>query len=60
MNKFKFYDEDIESNLSHATEVVNGLDDTTEVGFILTIRGTEILLTEAELHYMQDEINKLK
>ncbi len=60
MNKFEFYDEDIESGASYSTPFINQLDGVTEVGFILTIRGTEILLTEAELHYMQDEINKLK
>ncbi len=60
MNKFEFYDEDIESNLSHATEVINSLDNIKEVGFIITVRGIEILLTETDLQYMQDESNKLK
>lgn len=56
---FKFSDADIDSGMSAAYDaVVDGGE--VEYGFILTVNGTEVLITDSEVDYIRDKINELK
>lgn len=56
---FEFSDKDIDSALSGSYDCISE-DGEQEYGFILTVNGTEVLLTDSEVDYIRDQINKLK
>lgn len=57
---FQFEDKDIDSSLCGAYDDIHAGDGETEYGFILTVKSTEVLLTDSEVDYIRDQINKLK
>lgn len=54
---FEFSDKDIDSTLCQPCDTVSGEE---ECGFILTVRDVDIFLTESEIQYIQDQVNKIK
>lgn len=56
---FEFEDKNIDSALCSAYDTFT-VENECEYGFILTVKGTEVLLTESEVDYIRDQINKLK
>lgn len=56
---FEFSDTDIDSPLCCSYYTFVG-DDAVECGFLLTVKGTEVLLTDSELDYMIAEVKNLK
>ena len=57
---FEFSDTDIDSEQSTAYDAYTDDEGVAEYGFILTVNGADVLLTESEIQYMQDQVNKLK
>ncbi len=57
---FQFSDEDICSEQSTAYDAYQDDEDIAEYGFILTVCDTDVILTESEIQYMQDQVNKIK
>lgn len=56
---FQFSDKDIDSALCGSYDCIDD-DGETEQGFILMVNDKEVLLTDSEIHYMMEEVKKLK
>lgn len=57
---FEFSDTDIDSEQSTVYDAYPDDGDIAEYGFILTVNDADVILTESEIQYMQDQINNLK
>lgn len=57
---FEFSDKDIDSEQSTAYDAYTEDENIAEYGFILTVNDADVILTESEIQYMQDQVNKLK
>jgi hypothetical protein len=56
---FDFYDSDIQNEHCHAKTIISR-DGEPEQAFMLFTEGKPLVLTESEIQYMMDEVNKLK